>query len=40
MCRGNQGSTGDVGQTGLLRYFEIERDALEFLAEIDDTVLH
>jgi RNase adaptor protein for sRNA GlmZ degradation len=27
-------------QTGLLRYFETERDALEFLAEIDDTVLH
>ena len=27
-------------QTGLLRYFETERGALEFLAEIDDTVLH
>jgi hypothetical protein len=27
-------------QTGSLRYFETERDALEFLAEIEDTVLH
>ena len=26
-------------QTGLLQYFETERDALEFLAEIEDTVL-
>jgi RNase adaptor protein for sRNA GlmZ degradation len=27
-------------QTGLLRYFETEREALEFLAEIGDIVLH
>ena len=27
-------------QTGLLRYFETEREALEFMAEISDNVLH
>ena len=27
-------------QTGLQRYFETEREALEFMAEISDNVLH
>jgi hypothetical protein len=27
-------------QTGLVRYFETKREALEFLAEIGDIVLH
>ena len=27
-------------QTGLLRYFETKREALDFMAEIGDIVLH